>query len=52
MSMDNYSLIEYIFNNENLDFIVDIDNKQAAVKDYDEVNEGLFNEVKELKKQI
>ena len=52
MSMDNYSLIEYIFNNENLDFIVDIDNKQAAVKDYDEVNEGLFNEIKELKKQI
>src|SRR5690606_18999913 len=52
MSMDKYSLIEYIFNNENLDFIVDIDNKQVAVKDYDEVNEGLFNEVKELKKQI
>ncbi|WP_027377938.1 hypothetical protein [Kaistella palustris] len=48
----NSSLIEYIFNNENLDFIVDVENKKITVKDYDEVNQNLFNQTSELKKQI
>lgn len=52
MSMDNYSLIEYIFSNENLDVIVDVENKRIKLKDYNEVSLSLFTETSELKKQI
>ena len=52
MSMDNNSLIEYIFNNENLDFDIDVENQKVTVKDNNEVNRSLFNETSELKKQI
>ncbi len=50
--MDNNSLIEYIFNNENLDFDIDVENQKVTVKDNNEVNRSLFNETSELKKQI
>ena len=50
--MDNNSLIEYIFNNENLDFDIDVENQKVTVKDNNEVNRSLFNETSEMKKQI
>lgn len=51
--MDRHNaLVEYIFKNHNLDFIVDVDNKTVQLKDYDEVNQNLFNEISELKKHI
>lgn len=51
--MDKHNaLVEYIFKNHNLDFIVDVDNKTVHLKDYDEVNQNLFNEISELKKHI
>lgn len=50
--MDNYSLIEYIFSNENLDVIIDVENKKIKLKDYNEVSLALFTETSELKKQI
>lgn len=52
MSMDNYSLIEYIFNIENVDFDIDVENQKVTVKDNDKVSRSLFNETSELKKQI
>lgn len=51
--MDRHNaLVEYIFKNHNLDFIVDVDNKTVQLKDYAEVNQNLFNEIAELKKHI
>lgn len=51
--MDRHNaLVDYIFKNHNLDFIVDVDNKTVQLKDYDEVNQNLFNEISELKKHI
>ena len=51
--MDKHNaLVEYIFKNHNLDFVVDVDNKTVQLKDYDEVNQNLFNEISELKKHI
>ena len=51
--MDRHNaLVEYIFKNHNLDFIVDVDNKTVQLKDYDEVNQNLFDEISELKKHI
>ena len=48
----NAALIEYIFQNEMLDFVVDVENKKVFLKDYDEVNQQLFNQTAELKKEV
>ncbi len=48
----NAALIEYIFQNEMLDFVVDVENKKVFLKDYDEVNQQLFNQTAELKKKV
>lgn len=48
----NAALIEYIFQNEMLDFVVDVENKKIFLKDYDEVNQQLFNQTAELKKEV
>lgn len=48
----NAALIEYIFQNEMLDFVVDVENKKVFLKDYDVVNQQLFNQTAELKKEV
>ena len=48
----NAALIEYIFQNENLDFVIDVENKKVFLKDYDVVNQQLFNQTAELKKEV
>lgn len=48
----NAALIEYIFQNEMLDFVVDVENKKVFLKDYNEVNQQLFNQTAELKKEV
>lgn len=48
----NAALIEYIFQNEMLDFVIDVENKKVFLKDYDEVNQQLFNQTAELKKEV
>ena len=48
----NAALIEYIFQNEMLDFVVDVENKKVFLKDYDVVNQQFFNQTAELKKEV
>lgn len=48
----NAALIEYIFQNEMLDFVVDVENKKVFLKEDDEVNQQLFNQTAELKKEV
>lgn len=48
----NNGLIDYIFRTQGFELIVDPDEKTIKLKDYDQVNQELFNEVSELKKHI
>lgn len=46
------SLIDYIFKTQGFELMINPDEKIITLKDYDQVNEELFNEISEIKKQI
>lgn len=48
----NNALIDYIFRTQGFELIMDPDEKTIKLKDYDQINQELFNEISELKKHI
>lgn len=48
----NNALIDYIFRTQGFELIMDPDEKTIKLKDYDQINQELFNEVSELKKHV
>lgn len=49
---ESNSLIDYIFRTQGFELIMDSEEKIITLKEYDQINQELFNEVSELKKQI